>query len=607
MATRRGAKTQRALADHRAAIDGVDRYTDLLLYLRAIRADFPQEVPEGYEFTAGGVEFVTSAAGQRDVPIRSVQVQDSAQVPDGAPIDQGGVLRCQVLLSAGRRWDTLRSAWATAPAETPHVLDLLESQHAIVSSFAAWLGRYAVRRARPPAHEVRDVLNMLAYGNRGSGKTWVCMALLLALCLEIPDSVCWFVVENRPASQEDVRETFERMLPGRWAVHWQGQPGFAWRFPNGSRIYEKSADEPAALKSGMVDAVMINEAAKLPDTVYGYATARTKDRGAGGITLIPTNPPTLDKPRGAWVYRLHELWSECQAKGEWCEVETFHLDSSKNALVNRGADRGLQRLLRAISPQLASADAGGLMVLPGDRIIYAYKPEHGRRLAPDLGDITGPFLRQHSRVGRAFDYIAGVDFQAHPYIVATFFKIYPNLADPESPILWAVSDVAVKGSEDDFLDEVLLAGVRTGESSADEIDPSTVLWIGDSSAMFQNSKHDFKQPPSYIPFKNRGLLILSPTVPVTPGAIVGRNPPVGVSLGQINRFFAQDRLFLSPLASMAIKACKEGTAVDTPRGARPDRASSHSIDTLRYPIWFVEPVTRRKRRPDEKRQACHAL
>lgn len=586
-------QTRRFLAAARAAAEGSDRYQDLLLHLRSVRADFAAPVGVDHEFTAGGIEFVTVGEGKTAVPVRSMSLGESAKVPDGACIegDVAGVLRCEVLLSAGGVWDRHKRRWAERPASAPHVLDLVESQHEIVRAFGAWLQRYKARRARPPAGEVLDILTMLAYGDRGSGKTFICMALVAAALLEIPDSVGWFVVENRPASQEDVHESFARMLPEAWK-HWQGQPVYCWRMVNGSRLYEKSADEPSTLKQGRVDVLLLNEAAKLPETVFGYASQRTKDRG-GGMTLGATNPPTLDKPRGMWVYRLHEYEREAAAKGEWCEVKSFHLDSADNATIDRGANKGLKRLLRVVSPKLASADAEGLMVLPGERIIKTFDAvKHGLQEAPSLGDITEVFCRRHPRIGRPFRYLAGLDFQGTgPGIVCTFFKVYGTV---ERPILWAVSERAARVDEETFLDDLLDEGIRVGENEYDDIEPTTVCWIGDSSAQWQSSTHDDKIPPSFIPWLNRGLYIISPTLPVTANAKYGKNPPVGRSLGQVNRMFADGRCFVSPLAQMLLTACREGRAEDTPKGIRPDKASSHPLDTLRYAWWLIEPPTRRK-------------
>lgn len=599
---RRGAQVRRRLVELVEAAEGADRYQDLALRLRAVRADFDQEVPIDHTFTAAGVECVTAAAGRLGVPVRSLEVGASTRIPDGTAFE-GGTWRGEALLEAGGRWDTLRGRWAEDPPATWHTIDLIESQHQLVREFARWLARYRERRRRPVGR-VRDVRTMIAYGNRGSGKTFVSLLLLLALGLAVPGGVYWIVVENRPAAARDVWQTFEDLQPG-WCKY-RGQPDYVWRLPNGSEIYYKSADEPSSLKAGRVDALLINEAAKLPREVYGYATARTKERG--GITLLATNPPTPDKPRGIWIYRLYEREREARAKGEWFPAVSYQLNSDANALIDRGADEDVSLLIKTVAPTLAGADVLGEMAMPGERIIYAYdQVRHGLRAPPALGDVTEQVLRRHPRVGRPFRYLAGVDFQASfPYIVVVFFKLF---GDVTKPILWAVSDASVKGNEDDFLDEVLQEGVITGEGEGEEIERDTVLWIGDSSAQQQNSRHDFTAPPSFPAFLNRGLRIMSPTSPTSEKAKYGRNPSVGVSLGQVNSLFKVDRIMVSPLAPRLAEDCREGVAKETERGLRPDRPHSHYLDCLRYVAWFLDPPTRRRKgsATGERRETCYAV
>lgn len=581
-------KRVQALID---AAEGTDRYVDLCLVLRRLTADFESPVPEGYSFIAGDIEFITCTSGTVGVPIRSSKLGESVSVSAGSKIDGPtlGTLRAETILSAGGRWDTLRQLYTADPPAAPLVFDLMESQVEVARWYSAWLDRFKARQGSKK--KIKDYRTLLNYGARGGGKTVLCLLLLVAAAIDVPDSICWVISVSRPQSQEDIHENLIRLLPTAWYAY-RGQPIYALRFLNGSRIREMTADTPEDLKQGRVDVALLNEAAKTDRRAYAYPLGRVSDRG--GIMLLASNPPTADVPKGVWVLDLHEKLKEAEKEKKWFPCVVFRTDAAANAAIDAAARDDVGTLLHAISPQIAAADAEGLMRPIGERIIYAFdKQKHGKQYAPHLGDITAEFTRR--RFGRAYPYLAGVDFQDHPYIIASYFKIYGSI---DKPILWCVSDFAIRGSEDDFLDEALLAGVLVGEGESDEIEQGTVLWIGDSSAQWQDRKNRGQQstilPPSFSFWKHRGLTIIPPAEKITPEARYSKNPPISVSLGQVNRLLAMDRLFISPLAKHVGKALHECQARPTMYGVRPEKKYAHAIDTVRYVAWWVDPPVRRR-------------
>ncbi len=590
------AATRRALAGLLAAAEGEDRYVDLCLVVRRLTADFLREVPEGYLFEAGGIWWVTAGPGQVGVPVRSSVIGESARVPDQTPIEGGGVVHAEELLRAGGRWDTVAKRYVEDPPERPLVFDVMESQVEVTRWFSAWLIRYVGRqRAGTGGRRVRDIRTLLNYGNRGGGKTVLCLVLTVALCLAVPGTIAWVISVSRTQSTEDVHENLLALLPKAWAKY-RGQPLYRFKFLNGSRLREMTADEPADLKQGRVDLAFINEGAKMPKLGYAYPIGRISDRG--GICLIASNPPTPDVPKGIWVLDLHEKWEEAQREGRYFPMVVFRVESEKNAAIDQGAREDVAILLAAVSPQLARADAEGRMAAIGERLIYAYdKVKHARPCPPEGGDITYEFTRK--KYGRGFPYVAGCDFQDSPYIIASFWRIYGSM---DRPLLWCVSDFVCKGSEDDFLDEVLLGGVPLGEGESEEIEPGTVLWIGDSSAQWQDRKHRGEQalllPPSFAFWKHRGLVIIPPATKLTPEAKYAKNPPWSISVGQVNRWLGTDRMWVSPVAKYISTAFKECQAKEKEGGGqRAEAQYAHAIDTARYVAWWVEPPVRKKAPP----------
>lgn len=589
MATRRGAAVRRKLDDLIEQAQGEARYVDLQIVLRRITADFPAQVEVGHQFTVAGLQLQAAAAGQLDVPVVAMERNASAKIPNGARFDGGGVFRAEQVLVVGGRWDCLLKKYDGA-VKTPLVFDLVESQVETARWFAGWLARWTARRAGA-APRIKDVLASLLYGDRGGGKTllglWLCMAAAAA----VPGSVVWVVSASRPQSTEDVRENLDLFIPKAWAVY-KGQPEYRWRFANGSRLREMTADAEEDLKQGDLDFCFLNEAAKMGKRAFGYTVGRAKLKS--GHVFMASNPPTPDVPKGVWVLNLHQEWEDRRREGKPMALQVFKNSSRQNAAADQSAQDDALDLMRTVSPRHAQADAEGLMLPLGAKIIHAFdRVKHGRFPAPQTGDITREWTRR--KYGRAFDFLGPVDFQDNPYIISSFWKVFGRI---ERPLIWCVSDVTVKGSEDDFLDELEIGGVPVAEGQSADFDPSAVLFIGDSSAQWQDRKHRGEQariyPPSFQAFKNRGLHIVPPAEKITPEARWAKNPPYGVSLGQVNRWLAEDRMHIGPLAAHVVEAFRESEAKQTTHGARPEAKYAHSIDTARYVAWYVEPPTRRK-------------
>lgn len=580
------------------------RFVDLALYLRRITADFEQPVEKDHEFTAGGVAFVTCGAGQLGVPVRSVELGVSARVPDGAPIGGGGTLRGEVIVKGGGRWDTLQKKYGDPDkVVAPVLFDLMESQIDVARWFSVWLARYLARQGQ--VRRARDIRVLLNYGNRGGGKTVVLLLCLVCFNLSVPDCVTYVVSRSRPQAEVDITRTLQQLLPREWYVY-RGHPKYAYSFINGALLRDMTADSPEDLKQGRVDVCLLNEGAKLDRRAYAYPLGRVKDRG--GLMMIASNPPTADVPKGVWVKKIYEDEREARAANKWYPAIVFKTDSVLNAAIDQAASDDVAILLRSIDPVLALADVEGEMAAIGTRLIHAYdKILHGMSGPPDLGlrDITEEVTRR--QYGRAFPFLAGVDFQDNPYIIASFYKLFEGrfsigerevIGTAQAPILWCLSEFTCRGSEDDFLDEVIDQGIQVSEDRpCVEIEPHTVIWIADSSAQWQDRKHrgfNVTEPPSFAIWRRRGLpYIVPPAAKISPEGRFPKNPPLGTSYNQVNRWFGQMRLFISPLAPKLQEACRECLAKPGQNGkVYAEKRYSHAIDTLRYTAWWVEPPTK---------------
>lgn len=584
------------LAAISAACDETTRYVDLAVRLRFVRADFSCDVPEGYVcYAPDGTELHTLGAGRVGVPVVSAVRYASAKVPDGATLtDEAGApvgsFRAEVILSAGQRWDTLRKCY-DGPAREPLTYDLMAAQVEMAAWFQSWLVRWKNRQGSKRLRKERDHRSCCFFSDRGAGKTELCLWLVLAGAVEVPGTIAWVVSVSRPQSQEDVHERLKEMIPQSWG-YYQGQPVYAFRLINRSRIREMTADQESDLKQGRVDLALLNEGAKTSRLAYAYTLGRISDRS--GMLLIASNPPTPDVPKGAWVYDMHQQWEESRKKGEWFPMHFVQTLASQNAAIDQGARDDVGILLHAIDPAIAAADAQGLMRPFSERLIFTFDKSAHVQPPPETGDITRAITKK--LYGREYDYIAGVDFQDDPYIIASFWRVYGSVS---KPIYWCISSQMTEGNEDDFLDEWQLAGIPFADGQSTPADPGAVLWIGDSSAAWQDYKHRGVQatayPPSFRYFKSRGLTIVPPAKKILDTSQHPKNPPLSVSYGHVRRLLKEGRCMISPYAAQVIeclhrcaaKKLRSGKQIAEPKWA-------HTLDTVRYPLWWAEPPTKRE-------------
>ena len=600
------AATRKTMDAMLAAVRPASRYQDIAMTWRRLTAVFIRPVRAGEKFSttvagADGVEF-EALDGDADgvpIPVASTTRRASTTAADGVTLYAGGEvvghLRAEVVLRAGGRWDYLRRSWAPELPQQVVVFDLQESQIEFARWFARWLARYKLRQVDPAARAIEDpdldFSAYMLYGGRRGGKTTVLILASWAVAIDIPTSagsetIVWLVSVVNPERQEIDREIRE-WIPSEW-YSYRELPQHEYTVRHGSRITNVSADNPETLKRGRADWVLLNEGAKMPRTCLDNSVGATADRG--GIVCIATNPPTRQK--GAWVRDIIEMEKEAKALGKPYPIRVLKLNHQGNAAIDRRARTRAGEVMRLLDAKLAAADDEGLVLAIGDLIFHEYdRVRHGIHYPPELPpDITRQITKKLYQ--REMDFIAGVDFQDKPFIYASFYKVYGTL---DKPILWAVGELFLKGSEEEFIEMVFDEGFVLRPESAgqrivtQEVTPHNVLWVGDSSATWQNSKHAHKEPPSFTYFKNAGCHITAPTKVLSAGSKHPANPRKEHSYPQCNRLFKEGRINIAPHVAKLNNACKECIAKPGKYGLTATGDHAHPIDTLRYVAWYVDP------------------
>lgn len=566
-----------------------ERYVDLGLQLRRLSVDRCRPIAKGSKLTAA--DGTTLWAGELtksfDYPVSAKDARAAAHLTDGAElVDESGerwTLRVEIVLSVGGQWDTLRGEYRTQngarlAARTPHVVDLVESQVAFARRFAQWLEEYKTRKRQ-------RIRTLLAFGGRRSGKSVVLLLCTIAFLIEVPrfqnrPTVAWLVVVSHPERGE--LDSYIRQLipertreqPAGWWTYTE-LPFHEFTFVHGVRLLYKTTDaDPEALRAGTCDLVAMNEAAK--QKFEGYKNALRGTTDSGGIVLGASNKPRTSK--GEWVVELCKTSDAKQKSGKVPKAEYLIVDPSLNPAIDEDAADDIAEIVRALRPDEAEE---GLLEFVSER---AYSPPfdefaHVAKL-PTVGlpDITR--LVTQRVVGRAFDYIAGADFQFDPHQVAIVFKI---LGTVQEPILWALAEFyAPLGDEDDLIDNL---------EETDRFSAGNVLVVGDASGETQGS--DRGGPTSYSFFRKRGYTIVGPKKKQDPRGVAPKNPSVELSMARVIGLLKERRgelwaLMFDPDCAALIVSLVKCAAKRRPNGTPyPAGYHAHATDCVRYPTWWL--------------------
>lgn len=482
------------------------------------------------------------------------------------------------LLRAGGIWDRIDRTYLRKEPERVKVIRLQPSQVLTAQACAWWFQERAEGRER-------DFFNLFAVGDRGSGKTFIAVTAMITAAIQFPTmggkpTLVWLVSQSYRERDEIEREIAENFpFESIWYSH-RKAPEYRYSLVNGVTIRNLSADDPESLKQGRVDFLMLNEAAKMSRDAYLNGVGRLKDQD--GFCLATTNPPRTN--RGRWVYNLWKKTEEAKELGKSYPVRFLQVSSEGNETIHRGSADQIAVVVRDVDPRYAQADVDGIM-LPIDKPAYwEWIRSRNARPLPDLGDITRQYTKL--RTGKAYNYLAGADFQGRPHMVATFAKVYGSI---DEPLLYFCDEVICpQATERDLADEVREAGYTSDD----------VLWIGDSSGQWQNGRHLRNEHDSFRAIRDAGFVIQPPVKPKTPDHRPG-NPPIEQRVGLINAQLKTGRIHVDPelaprlvegLAECILKESRTGRVV-------PVGIHAHITDSAGYLVWWVYSKGRRKLPP----------
>lgn len=557
------------------------RYQDLELVFRRLTVTGGDPVPGQILTAADGTQckLHESEDGWVAAPLRAgatSHLGHGAQLHD----DYGHVytLQVEVIARFGGRWDHHLGTWA-GDAERPLIFDLQESQVEYARWFSSW--HYAFKHRMP-----RDTSAVFLWGDRRGGKTWITLMMLIGFVIDLatlPEEVITWIVSISIPEREELDRYLRTLLPPDW-FEFREQPKHEMIFAHGPKISCLTVEDPETLKRGEAHLVLLNEAAKMNSAPFENALPATRDRG--GLLVCSTNPPTYAYPRGFWVADLKEAHDEAAALGKPDGMRFFTVSSKLNVALDTLASERVAAILRVVNPDRAEADAEGRMIKRGDKAFRAhFQPVRHLKTQVMQADITALLTRQ--RVGRAFPYIMGSDFNAHPAMSGVVFQV---LGTVEKPVLFALCDIFEFGDEDDLVDALERFEDSTG---AQRFNPSNVLIVADSSAAWQSPS---RQPgkTSEAALRARGYTVVAPQERRTAQGMAPKNPPIILTTNKVQTTLDDDRFFVHPDAKR-VQDCLRNCAAKK-FGDRnvtiPTGKHVHIADCLRYVTWWVQPSRR---------------
>jgi hypothetical protein len=278
--------------------------------------------------------------------------------------------------------------------------------------------------------------------------------------------------------------------------------------------------------------------------------------------------------RGEWVLDLKETIDEGRVTGR----KFFGFSLELNTRIDQDVRSRFKAIITALDPDTAEADAEGAWRPVGDVAYANFNRKLHCRSAVDGEDVTSQVTYQ--RLGRYYDYVAGVDFQATPFHAGAFLKVLDQHREDGKLTYHIIGQALREGTEDQFLETVDDVGLWT---------PENTLWIGDASGTWQDGRHSSRGRVSFDIFKQRRWRIEPPQKNKTDRGDHPRNPAREDRLNLVNHLFAQGRLLVDaeacPELALAFKKCQL-------KNGRPVGLHSHITDAASYSLFWLEPRTK---------------
>ncbi len=156
----------------------------------------------------------------------------------------------------------------------------------------------------PPQREVWDSperFKLLCSGRR-FGKTYLCIARLVAWAIENPGSLCWYVSQTYKSSKQIAWRQLRAMVPPE-AYSKKNESELSLELVNGSVISLKGAESADSLRGVSLSALIIDEAAYVKQEAWDMVL-RPALSDQGGPAWFITTPAGLE--------RFHDLWEQAQ-------------------------------------------------------------------------------------------------------------------------------------------------------------------------------------------------------------------------------------------------------------------------------------------------------
>lgn len=460
-----------------------DRFVDLCVSLRVCDVEARQVL----ELDASGIERWRPAAAGEVVadPARErwVRVEDGEAVDGDKRWKPGGD---EELIRLGGCWDTSKKRWAGA-AKTGRIIRVHRGQEAA----ARWLAQWFRGKLTGRWGTFRKVYSALFNGGRRSGKSHLAVVALLLYAVAFPGATTWGISPTQEETDELV-EALRSMVPVEW-YRWRGAGAgkvSSATLHNGARIMFLSGHKARTLKRGRADLVLYNEAQNQTEKGFVQLCGAVADRG--GLVIGACNPP--DEPIGRWVERLYN-----KAVAHEADTAVFDFRPSANPWIHFPA---LKSIGKIVDEKTYAREVEGQFTPIGDVVFFAWTDHNWVDPGADLIDVTAKVTRE--RLGRAFGYVVGMDFQKSPHMAARVFKFFVDPADPEQVVMpWLVDEVTPEDAdEDDLLDALEARGRWTPQGRLDDdgyrgwtedadspASPVHCAVVMDASAWWQDGEH----------------------------------------------------------------------------------------------------------------------
>jgi hypothetical protein len=437
------------------------------------------------------------------------------EVADGEPQWVKGT--DEELIEVGGRWNKEAQRWEEGTTESVVVIRLPRGsdQEAPARYLARWFALY--KRGRKGPHwdraaeleRFRRVFTLMLWGGRRSGKSHLAIVALAMMAVMVPASICWAISPTNERTDELLRGL--RTVLGRgWFRQTKSRADKTITFDliNGSVIRCMSGYNPDALRQGRCDLSLYNEAQHM--TRQGWEELRGNLIDRGGLCIIACNPPRGE--RGRWLEDVREQAIAADAawpapilvggRHKFYQVAFHNFTFEKNPWVDADAAKALAAEVESESDYLR--DILGQVVQSEYAVLGGWSDVESvlREIPADWVDVTREVTARE--LGRAADYVVGMDFQADPHMPAAVIKLYRDpkfpagLKHPEDLIAVVVDEVIVdKADESQLVDALegerpeLIEGrwTREGRVAGEGYNPDQCGVVMDATGFTQAGDH----------------------------------------------------------------------------------------------------------------------